>query len=162
MINRRLLLVSGAAAAGLAWMGQRASAAASAADPRYRLTPAQWRKRLSPDAFAVLRQEATETPGTSPLLKEKRAGIFACAGCGNPVFSSKTKYDSGTGWPSFWAALPGSTGKARDMKLGFERVEEHCKRCGGHLGHIFDDGPKPTGERHCINGLALRFVPGRS
>lgn len=163
MIHRRMLLVSGAAAvAATAWFGFPAGAAAPAGDPKWRLTPAQWKKRLSADQFAVLREEATETPGTSPLLKEHRAGIFACAGCDLPVFSSKAKYDSGTGWPSFWIALPGATATSRDTKLGFERVEEHCKRCGGHLGHIFDDGPKPTGKRHCMNGVALKFVPGKA
>jgi peptide-methionine (R)-S-oxide reductase len=162
MMDRRLLLVSGAAAAVTAWLSLPAGAAAPAADPRFRLTPAQWRQRLSGQAYAVLREEATERPGTSPLLKEKRAGTYACAGCALPVYSSKTKYDSGTGWPSFWAALPNATGTSTDRKLGFTRVEVHCKRCGGHLGHIFDDGPKPTGKRHCINGVALKFVPGRS
>lgn len=122
------------------------------------LTEAQWRKRLTKQEFAVLRQEATERPYSSPLLKENRAGTFACAGCDNRLYSSKTKYDSGTGWPSFYAALPGAVGTARDFKLGYPRTEVHCARCGGHLGHIFDDGPKPTGKRHCINGAALDFV----
>jgi peptide-methionine (R)-S-oxide reductase len=162
MIDRRMLLFSGAAVAGAAWLGVPARATAPATDPRFRLTPAQWKKRLSADSYAVLREEATERPGSSPLLKEHRGGLFACAGCGLPVYSSKTKYESGTGWPSFWAAMPGATATSTDTKLGFERVEEHCKRCGGHLGHIFDDGPKPTGKRHCINGVALKFVAGKA
>ena len=162
MIDRRMLLFSGAAVAGAAWLGVPAKATAPATDPRFRLTPAQWKKRLSADSYAVLREEATERPGSSPLLKEHRAGLFTCAGCGLPVYSSKTKYESGTGWPSFWAAMPGATATSTDTKLGFERVEEHCKRCGGHLGHILDDGPKPTGKRHCINGVALKFVAGKA
>ena len=160
MIDRRTLLFSGAAVAGAASLGMPASAAAPATDPRFRLTPAQWRQRLGAKSYAVLREEATEPPGSSPLLKEHRTGLFTCAGCGLPVYSSKTKFESGTGWPSFWAAMPGATGTSTDTKLGFERVEEHCRRCGGHLGHIFDDGPKPTGLRYCMNGVALKFVPG--
>lgn len=162
MINRRLLLVSGVAAGALAWLGRPAGAVAPATDPRFRLSAAEWRKRLGPEAYSILREEGTERPYTSPLLKEKRAGTYACAGCALPLYASKTKYESNTGWPSFWAALPGGTATSTDRKLGFERVEVHCKRCGGHLGHIFEDGPNPTGKRHCINGVALRFAPLRA
>ena len=120
---------------------------------------ADWRKRLTAQQFSVLRQEATERPYSSPLNKEKRAGTFACAGCGNALYASSTKFESGTGWPSFWAALPGAVGTKTDRKLLYARIEVHCADCGGHLGHIFDDGPKPTGKRHCINGVALAFRP---
>ena len=122
-----------------------------------KLSKEEWKKRLSPEAYKVLRDEGTERAGTSPLNAEKRDGIFACAGCGLPLFSSAAKYDSGTGWPSFWKALPNAIATSSDMSWGMVRVEEHCRRCGGHLGHIFDDGPKPTGKRHCINGLSLTF-----
>ncbi len=121
------------------------------------LSEEQWRKKLTKAEFYILRQEGTERPYTSPLLKEQRPGTFACAGCDNKVYLSKTKYDSKTGWPSFWQALPNAVGTSRDYKLGLPRTEVHCARCGGHLGHIFNDGPQPTGKRHCINGAALDF-----
>src|SRR3546814_13619679 len=109
-----------------------------------------------------LRKRSTEYPLTSPLNKEHRTGIFACAGCGQRLFSSKTKFDSGTGWPSFWAPLPRAVGTSRDFELGYPRTEVHCARCGGHLGHVFDDGPKPTGKRYGMNGVALAFAIGRA
>jgi peptide-methionine (R)-S-oxide reductase len=123
------------------------------------LSEAEWKKRLSPMAFAVLRHEATERPYTSPLNKEKRRGTFHCAGCSQPLFRSQTKYDSRTGWPSFTAPIRGAVGTKTDYKLGIPRTEVHCGRCGGHLGHVFDDGPRPTGKRFCINGAALKFRP---
>ncbi len=122
-------------------------------------TDAEWRAILDDRQFAVLRQEDTEYPGTSPLLKEHRKGVFHCAGCDLAAYSSETKYDSGTGWPSFWDALPGAVGTRSDTSLFMERTEVHCHRCGGHFGHIFDDGPQPTGKRHCINGVSLAFKP---
>ena len=125
----------------------------------FRLSDAEWRKRLSPEAYAVLRHEATEAPGSSPLNDQHHAGIFACAGCAQPAYSSKTKFDSGTGWPSFWAPLPHAVATRKDTSLLMTRDEVHCTRCGGHLGHVFDDGPKPTGLRYCMNGAALHFLP---
>jgi peptide-methionine (R)-S-oxide reductase len=123
------------------------------------MTDAQWRAKLGPERFQILRRAGTERAFTSPLNKEKRKGIFACVACNLPLFSSATKFDSGTGWPSFWKALPNAIGTRRDKAFGMTRIEEHCRRCGGHLGHIFDDGPPPTGKRHCINGLSLTFRP---
>jgi peptide-methionine (R)-S-oxide reductase len=123
-------------------------------------TDAQWRKALTAAEYNVLRKADTERPYSSPLDKEKRAGVFTCAGCQKRLFSSSTKYDSGTGWPSFYRPLPGGVGTTTDYKIGFPRTEVHCARCGGHLGHVFDDGPKPTGKRYCMNGVAMDFVAG--
>jgi peptide-methionine (R)-S-oxide reductase len=120
-------------------------------------TEAEWRKSLTPAAFAVLRQHATERPHSSPLNQIKQAGIYSCAGCGLPLYSSQTKFDSGTGWPSFYAALNNAIGTTEDRSRFMLRTEVHCRRCGGHLGHVFDDGPPPTGKRHCLNGVALKF-----
>jgi peptide-methionine (R)-S-oxide reductase len=158
MLDRRSLLGSGILALGLAFSGQ---AAAQAGAFPFRLSDAQWRKRLSLAAHAVLRRQSTEQPFSSPLDKEKRRGVYRCAGCDQPLFASATKFDSGTGWPSFFRPLPKAVGTRRDGLLGFARMEVHCSRCGGHLGHVFDDGPQPTGKRYCMNGAAMRFQPSR-
>ncbi len=120
---------------------------------------AEWKRRLTPAQFYILRQKGTERPGSSPLEKEKRKGTFVCAADGNPLYSSATKFDSGTGWPSFWKPLPGAILTSTDWDVGYPRTEVHCARCGGHLGHVFDDGPKPTGKRYCMNGAAMIFRP---
>ena len=152
--RRRFLALSGSAIAAALFAG-RASASPFAVTH----TPAEWRRRLGPQRFNILREAGTERAFTSPLLNEHRKGNFACAGCALPLFSSAAKYDSGTGWPSFFAALPKAVAYRRDSTLFMARTEDHCRRCGGHLGHVFDDGPPPTGKRHCINGLALIFRP---
>ena len=125
-------------------------------------TDAQWREKLTPQAYAVLRREGTERAGTSPLNNEHRAGTFACAGCALPLFSSKTKFDSGTGWPSFFKPLDNAVAMRKDGLFGMARTEVHCRRCGGHMGHVFDDGPRPTGLRYCMNGVSLTFTPQSS
>ena len=131
---------------------------ATSAEPLKR-TKAEWKKLLSPAAYDVLREEDTERPGTSPLNGEKRSGVFVCAGCSLPLFTSAMKYESGTGWPSFFTTIPGAFGIKKDYKLILPRTEYHCARCGGHHGHLFDDGPPPTSQRWCNNGVALRFIP---
>jgi len=122
-------------------------------------TETDWKAALTPDQFHVLRDHGTEPRGSSPLLQEKREGIFSCAGCGQRLFSSDTKYESGTGWPSFYRPIDGAIGTTTDSSHGMTRIEVHCAGCGGHLGHVFPDGPRPTGERYCMNGVALRFEP---
>jgi len=156
MILRRTLL---AVAAALPFAPVLAASKRSFS---YTLTEAQWRKKLTPAAYDVLREEDTERPFTSPLNKEKRPGTFTCAGCDLPLFSSKTKFESGTGWPSFYAPLKDSIGTTTDTKFFMARTEVHCARCGGHLGHVFNDGPRPTGLRYCMNGLALNFIPAKA
>ena len=153
----------------LAWLGTAsllplasACGAAPAKAKSYPVThtDAQWRKLLTPRQYTILRKEGTERPGSSSLLNEHRKGTFVCAADRNPVFSSTTKFESGTGWPSFWKPLPGAIGTTSDRSLLMARTEVHCAKCGGHLGHVFDDGPKPTGLRYCMNGDAMLFVAG--
>jgi peptide-methionine (R)-S-oxide reductase len=160
-VNRRTFFAAGSAAlaAGLAgfWGTRRTEAAPGKFE--FMLSDAEWRRRLSPQAYAVLRQASTERSGSSPLDREKRRGTFHCGGCGLAVYSSTTKFDSGTGWPSFFGPLPNAVGTRADNGLFMKRTEVHCRRCGSHLGHVFDDGPRPTGLRYCMNGLALKFMP---
>jgi peptide-methionine (R)-S-oxide reductase len=158
MNRRRVLALLGASAAApvLAACG---SGSAEAKSFPVSKSEAEWKRLLTPQQFRILRKEATERPFTSPLNNEKRRGTFVCAADGNPLFSSATKYDSGTGWPSFWRPLKGATGTSTDYKLGYPRTEVHCARCGGHLGHVFNDGPRPTGKRYCMNGAAMKFRP---
>jgi len=122
-------------------------------------TDAEWRQQLTAEQYHVLREHGTERAGTSPLNKEKRTGVFVCAGCGQPLFEAATKYESGTGWPSFWKPLDGAVETKEDRALFMTRTEVHCSQCGGHLGHVFEDGPQPTGLRYCMNGAAMKFEP---
>lgn len=155
-MNRRVLLASGTGGvAALLWAG--ASRAAAPFEVVH--TDAEWRQLLGPERFAVLRQAQTEAPGSSPLDREHRKGVFDCAGCDLPLYLSSTKFNSGTGWPSFYKPIDGAVLTSTDRSLFEVRTEVHCRRCGGHLGHVFNDGPRPTGLRYCMNGLALKFVP---
>lgn len=168
MTSRRTFLLGGAGlaalgAAAMAGLRARGEAHAATGDFEVNLSEAEWRQRLTEDQYAVLREEGTERAFTSPLNDEKRTGVFHCAGCDNALYSSEHKYDSGTGWPSFWQPIrEDAVGYKDDWYLFMKRTEVHCARCGGHQGHVFEDGPPPTGLRHCINGLALTFRPAEN
>lgn len=161
MIDRRLLMGSAAMLGLFGFLRAFRGTDAEAASGKFEVekTDDEWRKLLTPAQYQVLRKHGTEPPFSSPLDKEKRRGTFACAGCDLPLFSSDTKFDSGTGWPSFWQPLANAIGTTEDRSYMMVRTEVHCARCGGHLGHVFDDGPKPTGLRYCMNGLSLKFTP---
>lgn len=162
MTRRGFFLLSGTAVlAAAAFRGFTRNSVASETGETFEVTKtdAEWKAILTDEQYRILRHEDTERPFTSALNTEKRKGIFHCAGCDLPVYSSEAKYDSGTGWPSFWEALPNAIGTREDTSLFMTRTECHCRRCGGHLGHIFNDGPPPTGMRHCINGMAMTFAP---
>jgi peptide-methionine (R)-S-oxide reductase len=176
VVTRRRLLAGGSAAVAAAFISRSLTLDGAVPDafqpgpvvsdpqPSLTLSDEQWRERLTPAQYAVLRNAGTERPFTSELLDEHRPGLFACAGCDLNLFTSRTKFDSGTGWPSFWEPLDGAVATTDDRSSGMERTEVHCSRCGGHLGHVFDDGPAPTDLRYCINGVAMTFkpAPGRT
>lgn len=163
MTKRQFLGGIGALTAGILGTGAARQASGDSDDHSgefpFQLTDEEWRKRLTPDQYRVLRGHGTERAGTSPLNAEKRDGAFTCAGCGEPLFEAATKYESGTGWPSFWAPIEGGVGLSEDRTLWMVRTEVHCANCGGHLGHVFPDGPEPTGLRYCMNGVAMQFEP---
>ncbi len=163
-LTRRVALLGAVSVLGLAVAGRFAMRSKPASADTFAVThtDAEWQKLLTPDQYAVLREAATEPAGSSPLLNEHRKGVFACAGCDLALFSSDTKFESGTGWPSFWKPLDGAVKTEVDNSLFMQRIEVHCARCGGHLGHVFDDGPQPTGLRYCMNGLALVFHPAQA
>jgi peptide-methionine (R)-S-oxide reductase len=157
-MNRRQSLYAGASLLGVL-AGLRTIGRAATEDFEIVKSEAEWRRQLGPAEYTILRDHGTERAGSSPFNSEKRLGRYACAGCDLPLFSSETKFESGTGWPSFWAPLPAAVGTTSDTMFGMSRTEVHCRRCGGHLGHVFSDGPPPTGQRYCMNGAALRFLP---
>jgi peptide-methionine (R)-S-oxide reductase len=168
-MKKRYFLTASATTLGMAWASQylpqlgrasiaQADAQLSNAEFEITKTAEEWGKILTPEQFRVLRQERTERAGSSPLEQEHRQGTFACAGCDLPLFTSDSKFNSGTGWPSFYAPIAGAIGTTTDQSAFMTRVEVHCRRCGGHLGHVFDDGPQPTGKRYCMNGVALKFI----
>jgi peptide-methionine (R)-S-oxide reductase len=161
MPDRRKLIGTGLSLGALAALFRSSPASAETATSKFEITKTEdeWRKQLTPEQFYVLRKHGTERAGSSPLDKQYGAGTFACAGCDLPVFSSSTKFDSRTGWPSFYAPLDNAIGTSVDRTLFLSRTEVHCRRCGGHLGHVFNDGPQPTGLRYCMNGVAMKFVP---
>lgn len=160
-MTRRTLFRTGLAVLGGGLLARHLSGGAEAGSQSFPVTrtDAEWQQQLTPEQYYVLREHGTERSGSSPLDKEHRAGTFVCAGCGQPLYSSSAKFDSRTGWPSFWEPLPGAVGTSTDYKLLYPRTEVHCATCGGHLGHVFDDGPAPTGKRYCMNGVAMRFEP---